>query len=288
MERVCLHCGQTQIDNKLHYCQFCYKYFSEFGKNASSNEAKIKYKEKELLNNLNVSPTRKIDDSGKIFSINLKPLTQLIYDNIIKIFFFDLLLFISLSTFIFILGISSHFYKSNYYFITIFSFIIINIVFTLTKLTFTQKLLINESNNRYRLSNFFIKKEGKLSEFRSILVVKSFKEMHDNEGNIEYVITYWKLYLTLDDNSKIFLSTFKSSEDDRGKEAQGLAATWKYDYKKDDSNLIKAIESSQEQVEKSLLDALFWSNTPQGQEAKSLAMKIAKRLDLEVEKVNFN
>ena len=117
MEIVCLNCGQKQLDNKLHYCTFCFKpfYNSTITTSRKTNES---------LNNLKFSSTRKIEDNGTNLTITLKPLKELILDNIFSFLFFEILLFILIHAILFFIAFAFRFY---YYHLDTLLFIMINI-----------------------------------------------------------------------------------------------------------------------------------------------------------------
>lgn len=292
MEIVCVNCGMKQLENKLHYCPFCFHSFSELNEQNSQSDNitvnhdktsfpnktdnKDKPEEKKLLNNLSISSTLKTQDDGKTFAIILKPLSQLIYDNIWEIIVFESLMLVLIFFISFFVTLMLIIFRFRFYFVYIYiiSFILINLI-KLIKLALTKNLTLNEINGKYSISNYFKINQGKISDLKNILVIKSKKKVSANKYHKAYTITSWELNIESDNGKRFFLNKF-SYKDDEGKEAQGLLSSML-----SDRNTVKIIEQCEE--EKDLFNT-FWSDN--GQEARNLATKLAERLNIEIVKID--
>lgn len=276
MEIICSNCKQPQIDNKLHYCTFCFQSFSEVNPQNHKNIAHNS--EPKRLNDISVSATLKLTDDGHIITFGLKPLGQLIHDNLLKVIFFELVLVPILVVANGVLDVAIPFLfrvRIGYLSLIIITFMMVNTL-VLIPLLRAKKLVMNESTGDYFYKNKSQIKKGKLSEFKKILVVKKIKRVPQGRYSREYTLTSWEVSIQLTSGEKIILHQFTHTDD--GKESQRLAASWNLDSSEDGKSVIKAILSSS--MEKDIFNT-FWADT--GQDVRNMVMQLSQRLHLEIE-----
>ncbi|MFN8672986.1 MAG: hypothetical protein U0457_13025 [Candidatus Sericytochromatia bacterium] len=230
-----------------------------------------------LLNNLEFSNTQKIHDDGNIISIKLKPINELLLDNLFNILLgeISLVFLVYLATsFIYIACSISKIPFYDLY--TIILFIIPHLII-IFKLAFIRNFIINKKNNEFVVfNNIKTIKYIKITELDKIMVSKKVKLVKAGKYNREYTLTTWEVYLIDKHKEKIFLTKFINKDD--ASESKRLLSSFTSSYTEETRQVLNSIFIFG--YDKVFFDN-FWSDT--GEKIKNLVTKLADSLNLKLE-----